>query len=83
MDYAETKSRTGEWFSISIEDALAARKTKPGTLFRCRECGGQVYPHREAVGYQAARFEHKHAHAGCSLIEATFGGVSYDHPVQI
>ena len=52
---------------IGITDALLLRKARNAAMFRCRDCGEQVRPHREGTTGQAAHFEHQTKNPKCAL----------------
>lgn len=50
-------------------------------LFRCHECHGPIVLMQESKdGRNAAHFEHKPSHAGCSLVHRYYSGIGSLHP---
>lgn len=54
-----------DWLTVSVEEVLAKWTDRK---LRCIECHGAVRAHKAGPeGQPPAHFEHRDAHAGCSL----------------
>lgn len=83
--YADKKSChiwTGaQWEMWPVSAVYPHRRS---ALFRCHECHGPIVLMRESTdGRNAAHFEHKPSHAGCSLVHKHYSGRRSLHPNAI
>lgn len=73
----------GTWQVVSVDDVLAKWAERK---LRCIECHGAVRAHKASVdGVSPAHFEHREAHAGCSLCYIYNPGtpkVRHHHPLS-
>jgi hypothetical protein len=77
MQTAEFMNFDGKWCSVGIAAALDHHE---GRDFRCEECHGRVWAHRDYIDGASRHFAHAEAHNGCSLKSYSFSGIKSPHP---